>query len=391
MTFSNQQPFARTDRSALGLWWWTTDRFLLLAVAILIGMGVALSFGTSPAAAVRTGMSQPFHYAIRQTFFGLGAAALVLGMSILSPRGARRASFIIYLVAIAIMCVLPFIGHAAKGADRWVQLGGFSLQPSEFMKPALIVLAAWMFAEAQKGEGVPGVSIAFGLYGVAVALLLLQPDFGQTVLITLAFGVTFFMAGVPLRWIFGLMAVAAAGFVTISLSFSHVHERIHKFLSPDKADTHQIDKATEAIASGGLFGRGPGEGLLKRSVPDVHTDFAYAGAAEEYGLILSLALIALFSFVVIRGLQRAMKLSDPYEQVAAAGLFVLVGQQVCINVAVNLNIIPTKGMTLPFISYGGSSMLAMGLTLGLALALTRRRPGAYSQPDSLASAGAALP
>ena len=250
MTFSNQQPFARTDRSALGLWWWTTDRFLLLAVAILIGMGVALSFGTSPAAAIRTGMSQPFHYAIRQTIFGIGAAGLVLGMSILTPRGARRASFIIYIVAIAIMCVLPFIGHAAKGADRWVQLGGFSLQPSEFMKPALIVLAAWMFAEAQKGEGVPGVSIAFGLYGVAVVLLLLQPDFGQTVLITMAFGVTFFMAGVPLRWIIGLAGVAAAGFVTVSLTFSHVHDRIHKFLSPDKADTHQIDKATEAIASG---------------------------------------------------------------------------------------------------------------------------------------------
>ena len=162
--------------------------------------------------------------------------------------------------------------------------------------------------------------------------------------------------------------------MTVSLTFSHVHDRIHKFLSPDKADTHQIDKATEAIASGGLFGRGPGEGLLKRSVPDVHTDFAYAGAAEEYGLVLSLTLIALFAFVVIRGLQRAMKLSDPYEQVAAAGLFVLVGQQVCINVAVNLNIIPTKGMTLPFISYGGSSMLAMGLTLGLALALGSGHP-----------------
>ena len=395
-TSVQNQPFARTDRSALGMWWWTTDRFMLGAVAILILIGVGLSFGTSPAAALRTGMSQPFHYAVRQTVFGFGAAALVLAMSMLSPRGARRASFVIYILSILIMCVLPLIGHSAKGADRWLQLGGFSLQPSEFMKPALIVLAAWMFAEAQKGEGVPGVSIAFGLYGVAVVLLMMQPDFGQTVLITLAFGVTFFMAGVPLRWMLAMGAAAVGGFAVVAMSFGHVAARLHKFglfnsASADKVDTHQIDKATAAISAGGMFGRGPGEGLLKRQVPDVHTDFAYAGAAEEYGLMLSLLLIGLFGFLVVRGLQRAMKLSDPYEQVAAAGLFVLVGQQVCINVAVNLNVIPTKGMTLPFISYGGSSMLAMGLTLGLALALTRRRPGAYTQSGALAQAGVALP
>lgn len=390
MTFQSQ-PFARTDRSALGVWWWTMDRLLLGAVAVLMCLGVALSFGTSPAAAVRTGMHDPFHYAVRQTIFGMGGAAILLSVSMLSPRGVRRAAFVIYILSILVMMALPIIGHSAKGADRWLQLGGFSLQPSEFMKPALIVLAAWMFAEAQKGEGVPGVSIAFGLYLLAVVLLLLQPDVGQTILITSAFGVTFFMAGVPLRWIVALGAAAMSGLVAIYFAFSHVYERVHKFLSPDKTDTHQIDKATAAISAGGLFGRGPGEGLLKRQVPDVHTDFAYAGAAEEYGLILSLCLIGLFAFVVVRGLQRAMKMADPFEQVAAAGLFVLVGQQVCINVAVNLNIIPTKGMTLPFISYGGSSMLAMGLTLGLALALTRRRPGAYSPTDAIARAGAALP
>ena len=390
MNFQSQ-PFARTDRSRLGLWWWTMDRFLLSAVLILIGIGVALSFGTSPAAAARTGMHDPFHYAIRQSLFGLLGAGLLVSISMLSPRGVRRVAFGVYLVAILVMMTLPLVGHAAKGADRWLQFGGLSLQPSEFMKPALIVLCAWMFAEGQKGEGVPGVSIAFGLYLLAVALLLLQPDVGQTILITSAFGVAFFIAGVPLRWIFALAALASTGMIGIYFTFSHVYERVHKFLQPARSDTHQIDKATQAIASGGLFGRGPGEGLLKRQVPDVHTDFAYAGAAEEYGLAFSLLLIGLFAFVVLRGLQRAMRMADPFEQVAAAGLFVLVGQQVCINVAVNLNIIPTKGMTLPFISYGGSSMLAMGLTLGLALALTRRRPGAYTQPDSLAKAGAALP
>jgi len=194
------------------------------------------------------------------------------------------------------------------------------------------------------------------------------------------------MAGVPVAWIAGLGVTAAAGLVSLYFVFGHVAERVHKFLSPETADTGQIDKAQAAIAAGGLFGRGPGEGILKRQIPDVQTDFAYSGAAEEYGLLFSLLLITLLGFIVIRGLYKSMKLSDPFEQVSAAALFVLVGQQAFINVAVNLKMIPTKGMTLPFISYGGSSMLAMGLTLGMALALTRKRPGAYNAGDPPAGA-----
>ena len=382
--------FARTDRTAVGLWWWTTDRLLLGATAVLIGLGVMLSFGSSPAAAARTGMHDPFHYAVRQCAFGLMSAVTLVGVSMLSPRGVRRVAFFGYLAAIAVMLVLPVLGHSAKGAARWVQLGGFSLQPSEFMKPCLIVLASWMFSEAQKGEGVPGVSIAFGLYLLAVLLLLVQPDVGQTVLITVAFGASFFMAGVPLKWIGILGSAAVTGFVTLAFTMGHVAARFHKFLGHGKADTHQVDKAAEAIAHGGLLGVGPGEGIMKRHVPDLHTDFIYSVAAEEYGLVFSLALISLFAILVVRGLWRAMKLADGFQQVAAAGLFVLVGQQCLINIAVNLNLIPTKGMTLPFISYGGSSMIAMGLTLGMALALTRRRPGAYAAFEGPARAGVAL-
>ena len=391
MTVAYQpHPFARTDRSWLGLWWWTTDRLLLGATAALIGLGVMLSFGSSPAAAARIGLSDPFHFAVRQCIYGAGAAGILVAVSALSPKGVRRLALFVYVVAIVIMMALPVVGHSAKGAARWLQFGGFTLQPSEFMKPALIVLASWMFSEAQKGEGVPGVSIAFGLYGLAVTLLLMQPDVGQTVLITIAFGAAFFMAGVPFGWMLRLGGVAIGGFVLIYFTFSHVAARFHKFLSPETTDTHQVDRAAEAIAAGGLFGRGPGEGVMKRHVPDLHTDFIYSVAAEEFGLIFSLALIGLFAFVMLRGLQKAMKLSDPFEQVAAAGLFVLLGQQAIINMAVNLNLIPTKGMTLPFISYGGSSMLAMGLTLGMALALTRRRPGAYAAAENLAMAGSAL-
>jgi cell division protein FtsW len=381
---SQHHAFTRTDQSRMSLWWWTVDHWLLGATTLLIFTGVILSFTTSPAAAARLHLSDPFHFAIRQSVFGMGAAVVVVATSMLDAKGVRRASLIIYAVTILLMMALPFAGHSAKGAARWFQLGGFSLQPSEFMKPALIVLCGWMFAEGQKGQGVPGVSIAFALYSLAVGLLLIEPDVGQTILITIAFGAAFFMAGVPIRWILGMGAAALSGAIGLYFAFAHVANRVQTFLSKDGSDTHQVDKALQAIAAGGLFGRGPGEGILKRQVPDAHTDFAYSAGAEEYGLVFSLALISVLAVLVVRGLFKSMRLSDGYEQVAAAGLFVLVGQQAFINIAVNLKMIPTKGMTLPFISYGGSSMLAMGLTLGMAMALTRRRPGAYAQPHGVA-------
>jgi cell division protein FtsW len=389
MTTSSQaHAFPRSDRSPLGVWWWTVDRWMLGVIAILIATGVVLAFAASPAAAARMNVGDPFHFAVRQCVFAAGAAILLVSVSMLDVKGVRRAAFFIWVAAIAVMVALPFLGHNAKGATRWVEFGGFSLQPSEFMKPALMILVAWMFSEGQKGDGVPGVSIAFALYFVSIGLLLIQPDVGQTVLITIAFGAAFWMAGVPLSWVMLLGGAAVAGLSSTYFLLPHVHARVDKFISPDTADTHQVDAAAMAQAAGGLFGRGPGEGIMKRHVPDLHTDFVYSVGAEEYGLVFSLILVSLFAFVVVRGLYRSLKLSDPFEQVAAAGLFVLVGQQTIINIAVNLNMIPTKGMTLPFISYGGSSMLAMGLTLGMALALTRRRPGAYTPSEGLAKAGA---
>jgi cell division protein FtsW len=389
MTTSSQaHAFKRSDRSPIGVWWWTVDRWMLGVIAILIAVGVVLAFAASPAAAARMNVGDPFHFAVRQCVFAAGAVAILISVSMLDVKGIRRSAFFIWLAAIAIMVALPFMGHNAKGATRWLEFGGFSLQPSEFMKPALAVLVAWMFSEGQKGKGVPGVSIAFGLYFLSIGLLLIQPDVGQTVLITIAFGAAFWMAGVPLSWVMVLGGLAVGGLSSTYFLLPHVHSRVEKFISPDSSDTHQVDAAAMAQAAGGLFGRGPGEGIMKRHVPDLHTDFIYSVGAEEFGLVFSLLLIALFAFVVIRGLYRSMKLSDPFEQVAAAALFVLVGQQAFINVAVNLDMIPTKGMTLPFISYGGSSMLAMGLTLGMALALTRRRPGAYTPSEGLAKAGA---
>ncbi len=391
MSASYTPAFSRNDQSPVAQWFWTVDRGLLGAALALMGLGVALSFASSPAAILADeSITDPFHYSWRMMVFsGLGLT-LMLTSSLLSPRGVRRIAVLALFGAIVVMMALPFIGDTVKGAARWVNFGPFSLQPSEFAKPGLIVFAAWMFAEAQKGQGVPGVTIAFGFYALTVCLLLIQPDIGQTLLITTTFMAVFFMAGVPFKWMAVLASAGMAGLVSLYFVFGHMRDRLSRFFSPETTDTHQIDAASEAIRAGGLVGRGVGEGVMKRHVPDLHTDFIYSVGAEEFGLVLSLIMIGLYAFIVVRGMRRAMKLTDPFEQTAAAGLFMLIGLQACINVAVNLNLIPTKGMTLPFISYGGSSMLAMGLTMGFALALTRRRPGAYEPGASLARPGRRL-
>jgi cell division protein FtsW len=376
----HQHPWARTDTSRWAQWWWTTDRWLLGATGALILLGVLLQFGTSPAAAARLGIAWPFHFAVRQCVFAALGVVIVLATSLLRPKGVRRVAFVVYGAALLAMIALPFLGHNAKGATRWVEFAGFALQPSEFMKPALLVLVAWMFAEAQKGE-VPGVSIAFCLYAAVVVLLLMEPDIGQTALITAAFGAAFWVAGVPISWIMGMGATAIVGLGSTYWIFPHVSKRLNLFMDAKPTEPGQVERAAQAIAAGGGFGRGPGEGVTKVLIPDMHTDFAYSAAAEEYGLWLSLLMIALFALLVIRGLYRAMKISDPFEQVAAAGLFAIVGMQAFINIIVNLGLAPTKGMTLPFISYGGSSMLAMSLTMGMALALTRRQSSAYRPTD----------
>lgn len=392
MTHSYTPAFSRNDQSPVAKWFWTVDRGLLAAALTLMGLGVALSFASSPAAILADqSISDPFHYSWRMMVWASLGLVIMLTTSLLSPRGVRRIAVLALFGAIVTMMALPFIGDEVKGAARWINLGPFSLQPSEFAKPSLIVFAAWMFSEAQKGQGVPGVSIAFGFWALTVGLLLIQPDIGQTLLITTTFMAVFFMAGVPLKWVAALAAAGAAGVVGLYFTFGHMRDRLSRFLSPETTDTHQIDRASEAIRAGGLVGRGVGEGVMKRHVPDLHTDFIYSVGAEEFGLALSLLMIGLYAFIVIRGMRKAMKLNDSFEQTAAAGLFMLIGLQACINMAVNLNLIPTKGMTLPFISYGGSSMLAMGLTMGFALALTRRRPGAYEPGTSLPDRRRILP
>ncbi|MEO8668931.1 MAG: putative lipid II flippase FtsW [Bauldia sp.] len=363
---------SRTDRSPFAEWWWTVDRYLLVALIALMLGGVVLSLAGSPPVAERLGYDS-FHFVKRHVAFFLPAVAVMIATSFLTPRQARRTALIVLVVALCLMLLTLFMGAEVKGARRWVNLAGLSLQPSEFMKPAFIVVAAWLFAENSRRTDIPGNIFALILLGIVVALLVAEPDFGQTMLVSIAWGALFFMAGVPWIWIVGLVAIALGGVFAAYSTLPHVAGRIDRFISPQSGDTFQVDKALDSIMSGGWLGQGPGEGTVKRILPDAHTDFIFAVAAEEFGIIVCIALVIVFAWVVFRGLVSSLKSEDAFVRLASAGLVVVFGAQSVINMAVNLNLMPAKGMTLPFISYGGSSMVAVAFGMGLLLAFTRRR------------------
>ena len=363
----------RSDRSHLTEWRRTVDWQILIAAMILLGLGLMLSLAAGPPAAERLDVADPFHFVKRHSVFAAGAAIVMLGASLLTPSWVRRVSAFVFCGSFVLLAAILIVGHEAKGAQRWVELGGFTIQPSEFAKPALIVLSGWLLAQRQLFPGGPWAVVALVFYVVTLGLLLLQPDVGQSALLTAAFIVTFFVSGLPWRW----AAMFFGGGVGLSVALygllPHVRHRVNSFINPSEYDTYQIDKAAEAIARGGLLGAGPGEGTVKARLPDAHTDFIYAVLGEEFGYVAALALIGLYVFICWRGFRAASRVRDPYPRAAAAGLFALFGLQAAINIAVNVSLLPPKGMTLPFISYGGSSMLGIALTLGLALALIRRQ------------------
>lgn len=364
---------SRAERTIFAEWWWTVDKYLLAGLLALIVGGVVLSLAGSPPVAERLGYDS-FHFVKRHILFLLPTIAVMIGTSFLAPRQARRAALIVLVVSLVLMLATVFVGTEVKGARRWINLYALSLQPSEFMKPAFVVIVAWLFAENGRRSDIPGNMFALILLAIAVALLVAEPDFGQTILIAVAWGSLFFMAGVPWLWIGGLGVLAVAGIATAYATLPHVAGRIDRFIAPQSGDTYQIDRALESILRGGWFGRGPGEGTVKRILPDAHTDFIFAVGAEEFGIILCIGLVAVFALVVFRGFTGSLRTADPFTRLAAAGLVVLFGVQSVINMAVNLRLMPQKGMTLPFISYGGSSMVAVAFGMGLLLALTRRRP-----------------
>lgn len=363
----------RSDRSLLTEWRLTVDWPLIIAAFILLASGLLLSLAAGPIAAARIGFDDPYHFVYRQAVFASAAAVTLLIFSLLDQQWARRSAALIFVICFILMAFIMVAGHEAKGGQRWIRLAGFSLQPSEMIKPALIVLTGWLLAQRKMFPGGPWAMIAFAFYTSTLGLLLIQPDVGQAALLTAAFVITFFVSGLPWRWT-AIFVGGGAGLSSLLYKFMpHVRLRVNSFLNPSEYDTYQIGKGHEAIAHGGLTGTGPGEGTVKASLPDAHSDFIYAVMSEEYGLITALVLICTFAFITIRGIRAASLLDDPYPRAAATGLFSLFGFQAAINMAVNVSLIPPKGMTLPFISYGGSSLLGTALTLGLALALIRRR------------------
>jgi cell division protein FtsW len=366
--------FGRTDRSIVGRWWWTVDRWTLLVLILIMAVGIVLIMAASPAVADRIGLDS-FHFVRRQIIFLVPALLILFGMSLLPVIWVRRIAVIGFLLSVVLLIGTLLGGTSIKGAQRWLDLGGFLLQPSEFVKPTFAVYAAWMLSQRVQQPGFPGYLFVTGAAIVVLGLLLLQPDVGMTLVVAAVWSTQMFLAGVPMFVVAALAIVGVVGAVGAYALFPHVAARIDRFLDPSSGDTFQIDASLNAFGHGGLFGTGPGEGVVKSILPDAHADFIFAVAGEELGLFASLFIVALFAVLVLRGLLRLLKETELFVVLASAGILVQVGLQAVINIGVNVRLLPAKGMTLPFISYGGSSLLALALGMGIYLALTRRRPG----------------
>lgn len=358
------------DHSRLSRWWWSVDRPLLAAILALAALGVGLVVTASPAVATRIGV-EPSHFIVRHSIFLIPSLGIMFLCSLLSPKQIwRLATFCGAAGVIGIVLTL-FVGTEIKGATRWISLFGFSVQPSEFVKPCFAIFAGWLLARQKTTEGFPGLWLAAALYAVVVTLLMSQPDLGMTGLITVTFFAMIFLAGCPLRYVVILALSGVLLLVFFYYAFDHFHSRVDRFLDPAAGDTYQVDRSLEAFANGGLFGTGPGGGQVKKQLPDAHADFIFSVAAEELGLIFTVLLVALYGFIIIRGFMRLRAGNSVFAMLGGGGLLVMLGLQALIHMGSATQVLPAKGMTLPLVSYGGSSLLAVGMTMGIILALTK--------------------
>jgi cell division protein FtsW len=365
----------RTDTSLISRWWWTVDRWSLGAVGIMILIGAVLTMAASPAVAERIGLDA-FYFARRQFAYIPLAVIAMLIASLLSPIGVKRLALLVFGGALILTTATLFVGAEVKGATRWLFVGGLSLQPSEFLKPSFAVVSAWLISVNRLDPRFPGYIVATVLLGVGVFVLLRQPDVGMTLMVTGVYFVQLFLIGLPFI-VVGLVAgLFAGGAVGAYFMYSHVRQRVDNFFDPSSGEGYQVSRALEAFQAGGLFGRGPGEGRVKQVLPDAHSDFILAVAGEEFGVLLCLLVVALFAFVVLRGFSRTLKDENLFVVLAGSGLLAQFGMQALINMASSVHMIPPKGITLPFISYGGSSTIALAWAIGIVLALTRERPSA---------------
>jgi cell division protein FtsW len=369
--------FVRRDASVLGRWWWTVDHWLLWAVLTLVVIGVVLSVSASPCVATKIGASRYFFVKRHLLTVPLALGAMV-SVSLLSPSNIRKLAAIVLVIGLfAMVCVLLW-GHEIKGSKRWISLFGISLQPSEFVKSSLLVVVAWLLWERQMDPHFQGIKLAGGLILIAAALNICQPDIGMAFVTVASSTVQIFIAGMPLAWTIASVLCATVCLTVSYMFIPHVTQRIDSFFKPELGDMdqlYQVRQSLEAFHHGGWLGCGPGEGIVKRLVPDAHSDFVFSVAGEEYGIFLCFFIVCLFGFIVIRSLLSVIATQDIFAMFAVTGLSVQLGLQAFVNMSTAIKLVPTKGMTLPFISYGGSSMIAVGIAMGIILALTRRKHG----------------
>ncbi len=375
------QAFSRMDQSFLGAWWWTVDRTLLACVLSLMFFGIALVASASPPVAQNIGAPE-YHFLKKHIIFLIPSIFLLVGVSMITPRYVWRLASIMLLGAVTMMVMVLFFGDEVKGARRWISILGFSVQPSEFLKPAFAVVAAWLIAlqknvthtaEHINKSRLQGYQIAVALYVFLIILLLMQPDLGMTVVLTAVFAVQVFLAGLRFRYLAILFGIGAVGLTSAYFAFHHVRSRIDRFFNPESGDNYQVERSLDAIKQGGFAGVGPGQGVEKVNLPDAHADFIFSVLVEEMGVLFALILIGIFMYIILRGFSRLQETQDVFSVLAVGGLLAMFGFQSLIHIGSSVNLLPAKGMTLPFISYGGSSLLSMSLSMGMVLALTRQK------------------
>ena len=362
----------RTDKSVLSNWWWSIDRLALTALMVLIVCGIVLVTAASPSVAERIGLA-PFYFVKRQIAFLIPTIALMFGISFVEQKTLWRIASVMLSVTLALMVMAIMFGTQVKGATRWVSFPGGSIQPSEFAKPCFAIVSAWLMAKQRQKLGFPGQQLALGVYLVILCLLLMQPDLGMSFVLSCIWAAQVFLSGMPILFILGLAGLGALGLFGAYMFFPHVTSRVDRFLDPAAGDNYQVQKSLDAFSNGGLFGTGPGHGQVKLTLPDAHADFVFAVAGEEFGMLAAILLILLYCFIIIRSITRIYRSEDLFIILAVTGLLVQFGLQSLIHMGSSLQLLPAKGMTLPFISYGGSSLLSFGVAMGALLSLTRKR------------------
>lgn len=356
-------------KNFLWRWWRAIDQQTIIALSLLFAFSLMLVTTSSPAVATRIGLEESY-FSTRQVVYLLIAASIIFVLSFMDRDMIKRTALVGFLMSFILLVLVKFFGYEVKGAKRWINLFGFSMQPSEFLKPCFSVATAWIFSIRE--ENVPSFSISVFTYLLVAAALITQPDFGMLIMVTAVWGVQLFISGLPVLWILIAIVGGIIGVFGAYNMLPHVAQRINSFLDPSSSENYQVTKSIAAFNNGGLYGRGPGEGSVKQVLPDSHTDFIFAVAGEEFGAIVCLIIAAIFAFIVIRGLIMLVYEDDRFTILASVGLLAQFGLQSVINMGVTLNLLPTKGMTLPFISYGGSSTLSVAIGMGMLLALTRQ-------------------